>query len=109
MDLIHPTKSFFLLFHRLYLSLVIQLGYKPIFVDARQYILFFSWRYIQEKIFNAKSVTLKSIFHCNAKPLVLGSCVGLDPQRHNFTLPIPTCKAYIPLRRKTIRVGYVGV
>ena len=25
------------------------------------------------------------------KPLALGPCVGLDPQRNDFTLPIPTC------------------
>ena len=33
----------------------------------------------------------KPIFHCNAKPFVLGTGVGLEPQHHNFALPIPTC------------------
>ena len=31
------------------------------------------------------------IFHCNAKLLILGTCVGLDPQQQYFALPIPTC------------------
>ena len=31
------------------------------------------------------------IFHCNAILLALGPRVGLDPQRHNFALGIPTC------------------
>ena len=35
--------------------------------------------------------TVKSIFQCNAKLIALGPGVGLDPQRHNFTLRIPTC------------------
>ena len=35
--------------------------------------------------------SLKPIFHCDAKPFALGTGVGLDPQRHNFALPIPTC------------------
>ena len=35
--------------------------------------------------------TLKPIFHCDAKPFALGTGVGLDPQCHNFALPIPTC------------------
>ena len=34
---------------------------------------------------------VKPIFHCDAKSFVLGPGVGLDPQCHNFTLPIPTC------------------
>ena len=34
---------------------------------------------------------LKPIFHCYAKPFALGPGVGLDPQRHNFALVIPTC------------------
>ena len=34
---------------------------------------------------------LKPRFHCDAKPLALGPGVGLDPQRHNFVLGIPTC------------------
>ena len=34
---------------------------------------------------------LKPIFHCAAKPSALGPGVGLDPQRHNFLLGIPTC------------------
>ena len=34
---------------------------------------------------------VKPIFHCNAKPLALGLRVGLDPQRDNFKLGIPTC------------------
>ena len=34
---------------------------------------------------------LKPIFHCDTKPYALGCGVGLDPQRHNFALPIPTC------------------
>ena len=34
---------------------------------------------------------LKPIFHCDAKPFALDPGVGLDPQRHNFALEIPTC------------------
>ena len=34
---------------------------------------------------------IKPIFHCDAKPFTLGPRVGLDPQRHNFVLPIPRC------------------
>ena len=34
---------------------------------------------------------IKPIFHCDAKPFTLGPRVGLDTQRHNFVLPIPTC------------------
>ena len=37
------------------------------------------------------TVRLKPIFHCNAKPLVLGRRIGLDPQRDHFALEIPTC------------------
>ena len=33
----------------------------------------------------------KPIFHCDAKPFMLGPGVGLDPQHHNFALGIPTC------------------
>ena len=33
----------------------------------------------------------KPIFHCKKKPFTLGPCIGLDPQRHNFTLWVPTC------------------
>ena len=33
----------------------------------------------------------KPIFHCDAKPFALGPGFGLDPQHHNFALPIPTC------------------
>ena len=29
-------------------------------------------------------ISLKPIFHCDAKPFGLGPGVGLDPQRHNF-------------------------
>ena len=36
-------------------------------------------------------IPLKPIFHCDAKPFTLGTGVGLDPQHHNFALPIPTC------------------
>ena len=35
--------------------------------------------------------TVKPIFYCNPKQLVLGSCVGLDSQHDDFALPIPTC------------------
>ena len=38
-----------------------------------------------------RALNLKPIFHCDAKPFALGPCVGLDPQRHNFALGIPTC------------------
>ena len=34
---------------------------------------------------------LKPIFHCDAKPFAVGPRIGLDPQRHNFMLGIPTC------------------
>ena len=33
----------------------------------------------------------KPIFHCNAKKILLGPRIGLDPQRHNFELEIQTC------------------
>ena len=36
------------------------------------------------------------IFHCDAKPFALGPRVGLDPQRHNFALGIPTLKFALP-------------
>ena len=45
-----------------------------------------------------KVKNLKPISHCDAKPLALGPGVGLDPQRHNFVLGIPTC--WYPKRRK---------
>ena len=35
--------------------------------------------------------TVEPIFHCNAKPFMLGPNVGLDPQCHNFSFGIPTC------------------
>ena len=34
---------------------------------------------------------LKPIFHCEAKPFVLVPGIGLEPQRHSFASPIPTC------------------
>ena len=34
---------------------------------------------------------MKPIFHCDAKSFALGPGIGLDPQCHNFRLPIPTC------------------
>ena len=34
---------------------------------------------------------LMPIFHCNANPFVLGSCVGLDTQREHFKFGIRTC------------------
>ena len=40
---------------------------------------------------NKSVYQFKPIFHCNLKPLVLGPCVGLDPQHNDFALPIPTC------------------
>ena len=33
----------------------------------------------------------KPIFRCDAKTFALGPGVGLDPQRQNFALGIPTC------------------
>ena len=33
---------------------------------------------------------LKLIFLCDTKPFALGHRIGLDPQRHNFALGIPT-------------------
>ena len=36
-------------------------------------------------------LSVKPIFHCGAKPFALGPGIGLDPQHHNFALPIPTC------------------
>ena len=33
----------------------------------------------------------KPIFHCDAKPFAFGPRVGLELQRHNFALEIPTC------------------
>ena len=36
-------------------------------------------------------IYLKPIFHCDAKPFALGPGIDLEPQRHNFALPIPTC------------------
>ena len=41
--------------------------------------------------FGLWGIIIKPIFHCNAKPFVLGPGVGLDPKHHNFALPIPTC------------------
>ena len=35
--------------------------------------------------------SVKPIFHCDAKPLALGPRFGLDPQRNDFALLIPTC------------------
>ena len=35
--------------------------------------------------------SVKPIFHCDAKPFALDPGIGLDPQRHNFALGIPTC------------------
>ena len=34
---------------------------------------------------------IEPIFHYDAKPFVLGPRIGLETQRHNFTLAIPTC------------------
>ena len=42
------------------------------------------------KLYDSEN-SVKSIFHCNAKPLALGRCVGLDPQRDIFALDITTC------------------
>ena len=39
----------------------------------------------------AKQKHCKPIFHSDARPLALGPCVGLNPQRNDFVLPIPTC------------------
>ena len=36
-------------------------------------------------------IGLLHIFHWEAKPFALGPGVGLDPQRHNLMLGIPTC------------------
>ena len=36
-------------------------------------------------------LTLKPIFHCNAKPLTLGVHAVQYPQHETFALPIPTC------------------
>ena len=33
----------------------------------------------------------KPIFHCDARPLKLGPYIGLNSQRTDFALPIPTC------------------
>ena len=41
---------------------------------------------------------LKSILHCDAKPFASGPGVGLHPQRHTFTLGIPTC-SYLKTRK----------
>ena len=35
-------------------------------------------------------ITFKPIFHCDAKALASGPCVGLHPQRDDFALLIPT-------------------
>ena len=41
---------------------------------------------------NSKLIqTVKPIFHCNVKPHVLGSRIGLDHQNDDLSLPIPTC------------------
>ena len=37
------------------------------------------------------NISLKPIFHCDAKTFALDPGVGQLPQRHNFALPIPTC------------------
>ena len=52
-------------------------------------------------IYTSKSLyyqNLKPIFHCGAKPLASGPCVGLHPQCDDFVLPIPTCW-YLKMRK----------
>ena len=41
--------------------------------------------------YGLKSLSLKPIFHCNAKYLASGVGIGLCPRRQNFALEIPTC------------------
>ena len=43
-------------------------------------------------------IKVKPMFHCDAKPLALGPGIGLDPQRHNFALGIPT-RWYLKTRK----------
>ena len=48
---------------------------------------------------------IKTIFHCNAKPLVLGLHVWSGPQHKQFGLPIPTCwylKSLVNPKRRTM-------
>ena len=47
--------------------------------------------FFPKRVWLVGNKSLKPIFHCDAKPLALGPGVGLDPQRHNFVLGIPTC------------------
>ena len=45
----------------------------------------------QHEAHTRAGLPFKPIFHCDAKPFALDPNVGLDPQRHNFALPIPKC------------------
>ena len=47
-------------------------------------------------------LTLKPIFHQNAKPFMLGPHVGDDPQLEHFVLGIPTC-CYLKKKPQTQR------
>ena len=53
------------------------------------------------KINNSGRSIFKPIFHCDAKPLASGPCVGLQPQRDDFALPIPTCW-YLKMRKQSM-------
>ena len=47
---------------------------------------------LQPNIYTISSPSkIKPIFHCNAKLLALGLCVGYGPQREGFSFPITTC------------------
>ena len=41
---------------------------------------------LKDKIWLHFKQTVKPIFHCDAKPFLLGPRIGLDPKCHNFTL-----------------------
>ena len=36
-------------------------------------------------------IFVKPIFHCDAKTLTLGRCIGQYPHRESFALGVPTC------------------
>ena len=47
-----------------------------------------TWEHLRGNVVHG---SLKPISHQNANSFVLEPCIGLDPQRDNFALPLPTC------------------
>ena len=50
---------------------------------------------------------LKPIFHCDAKLLASGPCVGSHPQRNDFALPIPPCWYLKTRKHPTLNLKFV--